>query len=83
MMIYNGLIADSGKESGKGSGKGEQEERTKPKRWKQGRRRDGRIQPAQIPIYSHIALIHLSNGTVSYYYEGERTTLKSGLFFYS
>lgn len=32
MMIYNGLIADSGKESGKGSGKGEQEERTKPKR---------------------------------------------------
>ncbi len=26
MMIYNGLIADSGKESGKG----EQEERTKP-----------------------------------------------------
>ncbi len=34
-MIYNGLIADSGKESGKG------EQRRKDKTyWKQGRRRD-------------------------------------------
>lgn len=50
-MIYNGLIADSGKESGKG----EQEERTKPK----GENKDGvEMEEFRLHKFLYILILH-------------------------
>lgn len=51
MIIYNGLIADSGKESGKG----EQEERTKPK----GENKDGvEMEEFRLHKFLYILILH-------------------------